>query len=588
MRKLLTAVAVASGALLAAPVDGQEPNAHRDVVIDAPDAVAQLEAAGHDLGSAVFGQKVRNNAELRQTVGWGSIARHIEAVLAARRRADKQLGVGIRFGHRLFDANWLGARQASFRLIAVVNRMDRAAFAGDGCGETRLIYRLGYDRGDDASALPMTINAVFRQPGTCFEAWKRWPWQANRHPELLLQPDAALAFATPENLLAVELNLQSVRWPSTAKPDLGGHVEYLLRVFRAQKNGTFAPAPLENQPDVARLQRDPTLRARLLAWLREPGHLLAIDAGTAVLPDEFLATEATSVAPRGLARQQNRPFRQLFSPDELVDVDLRPFRQMATATVLLRRLDATSCTGCHQANSLAGFHLLGEAAREQRLDGLAVGRSAHLIHEIALRQADMDRWPEMPPARRLDAADLLDAGLPNGPCALNDNGFSPCADLPTAKLRCVEVDDAELGVCVPAAGDVGSACEAGELRPGATPERDAIRRATALPCPRDGVCNRSRAGFPAGVCVAACGNPPDGTTCTGIPALTPFNRCLARHKPFAACAAATALDVLVRGCSADTPCRADFVCSRGPQGQGACMPPYFLRQLRVDGHPAVR
>jgi hypothetical protein len=40
-------------------------------------------------------------------------------------------------------------------------------------------------------------------------------------------------------------------------------------------------------------------------------------------------------------------------------------------------------------------------------------------------------------------------------------------------------------------------------------------------------------------------------------------------------------------CSVSTPCRDDYVCDfvpGAPQGTGACMPPYFIFQARVDGH----
>jgi hypothetical protein len=588
MQRLGVKMAMAGALLLAWPVMAAS---HRDVMVDAPLAVTQLQAAGLDVGTVVFAQPARNNADLQQSPAWRSVVKRVADALQSRKKADRKLGVGIRFSHRLFDVRWLTARQAHWQLIAVANRIDRAPFAAEGCGETRLIYRLGYDVGADASFLPMTLNVVFRQPGTCFEAWKRWPWDGNREPRQLLQPQMALAptLLSAENLLSVELNLQSVRWPSTVKPDLGGHAEYLLLVLHRSKDGTFAPAPMENQPDVARMKREPALRAGLLAWLREPTHLAAIDAGTAVVPPEFQAQTATSVAPRGLARLQNRPFRQLFSPRDLADVDLRAYPQMPTPTALLRRLDAMSCTGCHQSNSLAGFHLLGTEPANRKLDALAVGRSAHLGHEIVARQVDMDTWPEMPKTRRLDEADLLDVGMPNGPCGLEETtGLPGCADLPTAKLRCVQVDDAEVGMCLPEAGDIGAVCEAGEMHAGKIAEQDALRHVTALTCPLASVCNSSRAGFPAGVCVGWCANPPDGTTCTGIPQLTPFNRCLAQHKPFTECVTSTAVAVLVRACSEETPCRADFVCSRGPQGQGACMPPYFLRQLRVDGHPPVQ
>jgi hypothetical protein len=41
----------------------------------------------------------------------------------------------------------------------------------------------------------------------------------------------------------------------------------------------------------------------------------------------------------------------------------------------------------------------------------------------------------------------------------------------------------------------------------------------------------------------------------------------------------------MRGCGEAAPCRDDYICARTPAGGGACVPPYFLFQLRVDGHP---
>jgi hypothetical protein len=47
----------------------------------------------------------------------------------------------------------------------------------------------------------------------------------------------------------------------------------------------------------------------------------------------------------------------------------------------------------------------------------------------------------------------------------------------------------------------------------------------------------------------------------------------------------------MRSCSRSEPCRDDFVCSRAPGlpiGEGACVPPYFIFQARVDGPPVDR
>ncbi|MBX3263164.1 MAG: hypothetical protein KF782_26050 [Labilithrix sp.] len=40
-------------------------------------------------------------------------------------------------------------------------------------------------------------------------------------------------------------------------------------------------------------------------------------------------------------------------------------------------------------------------------------------------------------------------------------------------------------------------------------------------------------------------------------------------------------------CNVAVPCRDDYVCAYvpgAPEGTGACMPPYFIFQARVDGH----
>ena len=111
----------------------------------------------------------------------------------------------------------------------------------------------------------MTVNVVFFQEDDgddCTRAIARWA----RDPSGLVGEGGPLASARlePGLVKSVEVDVQTVRWPSTTRPDLGGHAEYLLRVFRRDANGELAPAPLENQPDVVRLARDRALRARLL------------------------------------------------------------------------------------------------------------------------------------------------------------------------------------------------------------------------------------------------------------------------------------------------------------------------------------
>jgi hypothetical protein len=87
------------------------------------------------------------------------------------------------------------------------------------------------------------------------------------------------------------------------------------------------------------------------------------------------------------------------------------------------------------------------------------------------------------------------------------------------------------------------------------------------------------------MCTASCRDLPAGAACGVIALLTPFNNCLARNTPFPRCLAEHVEPAGLRACSEDAPCRDDYICARTPSGNGACIPPYFLFQLRVDGHP---
>ena len=69
-----------------------------------------------------------------------------------------------------------------------------------------------------------------------------------------------------------------------------------------------------------------------------------------------------------------------------------------------------------------------------------------------------------------------------------------------------------------------------------------------------------------------------------IALLTPFNNCLARGGAFTECAK-LARPAGLASCDARIPCRPDYLCARTPGGGSACLPPYFVLQMRVDGHP---
>lgn len=66
-----------------------------------------------------------------------------------------------------------------------------------------------------------------------------------------------------------------------------------------------------------------------------------------------------------------------------------------------------------------------------------------------------------------------------------------------------------------------------------------------------------------------------------------FNECMAgRAKTFEECMSPPRLSYR-KLCNVQFPCRDDYVCAYvpgAPKGNGACMPPYFIFQARVDGH----
>ena len=71
-----------------------------------------------------------------------------------------------------------------------------------------------------------------------------------------------------------------------------------------------------------------------------------------------------------------------------------------------------------------------------------------------------------------------------------------------------------------------------------------------------------------------------------------FNSCItSRSRTFLECLELTTQGVGLRACDTLNPCRDDYICtarqdpeSRNNRMPGACMPPYFLFQFRVDGH----
>jgi hypothetical protein len=143
--------------------------------------------------------------------------------------------------------------------------------------------------------------------------------------------------------------------------------------------------------------------------------------------------------------------------------------------------------------------------------------------------------------------------------------------------------DATVGICLPEnGGGVGDPCEVGPMAQNADPLRDRVIRAHVAACSDGAACNTNAVGFPGGMCTPSCGALSSQGACGRFAILDAFNACLAERQSFETCIAEHSSPAGLRRCSPDEPCRDDYICA----GSGICIPPYFVFQMRVDGHPA--
>ncbi len=569
-----------------------EPSATSPLITD-PAQLAALQANPLRFGRAVFGSEVEDLPALyREQRGYRDLCAVIEGDVSAEGRRHPRARVGMASAERLFDLRWLRSPDVRFDLVGVSLRLDRQPFATrtGTCGELRAIYRLAYRtrrHGEaDGSRLPLTVNATRWLPGDCHTWAKRWQ----------SDPIAVSRGFSSLPMRAVELNVQTVRLPSTMRPDLGGDALYALRALQPASDG-LQPGLLENQPDGVRLSADPALRAALSAFLADPATHAAIDAGIARAPESLLARAAVSVAPHGLARAANRPWTALASA---TDVQALGAGDLQLGQQRLRRLDQQACSGCHHARSVAGFHLLGAGVRAadgvpmRVIGALARPASPHLEADLPRRTAALQTWargqaPDLtrPPAEA--PRQPMEAGEGER-CGLRLERGWRCG----AGLSCLAIDDEDVGNCHRPRPGIGNPCLPGALT--TVNGRETVSRPQRRACsgPRS-YCESPRVGFPSGLCAAACdperraeGRASDPDACAGIPGIIAFNACLARGAPFAACVAAALRPARLARCDLNRPCREDYACAHGPTAADVCMPPYFLQELRVDGHARLR
>ncbi len=487
---------------------------------------------------------------------------------------------------RPFRPAWL--TRGSFELIGLVNRIDRRAFDARGCGEVRLVYRLAL-RGPQrpTTRLPMTVNVRIPQPkphgADCGEVARRW----------LGKPDLLRLVGELPRPSKVEINYQSIHVPAT-EHDMDDNAEYILRAFDFE-GASLVPGHLFNTP---RTDLDADGRAKLLGWVVE--HVAEIDEGTAVVPDELLATRITSVSPRGLIHEANRPFSRLIGEPRaaFARVSFEGRSRAHTPELLLRRLDELTCVGCHQTRGVAGFHLLGEERDEhQRFNALAVGHSPHLGADLAWRAVDLAnvakaaRSPYRPFAAYPDGHFGAECGLTPGLAEWSCD----------AGLVCRDIHHGPWGVCAPNEGRrPGEPCEDVVVKPDARALGAIVTsRGPDLTCPAPtgdqatgAFCAPNWLGFTGGMCSERCtslGEVQGGSICAPLPAAGYEADCFLGREPIEQCLERHFVTARVGRCDASTPCRDDYGCARvpgAPPGVGACVPPYFIFQARVDG-PAL-
>ena len=573
-----------------------------EVALRDPELLAALEAKGFGLSELVHGAEARTTAELNRLSGFASIFDVLRADVRAAKTSHPLARVTSSDGYRLFDERWFDSHEMRFVLSGVFNRLDRRAFYPETCGEIRFLYRLAYQTkhagAPMAGRLPLTMNVVFLVRGdqSCRAVARTWQIPRDARgaaalPRLFTGGPLAQSERERWTLKSIETNLQTFRIQSFAHPTLAGHIDYVLRVFHAKGDprDAFEAVPMENMPDVARLSANPKLRAELLHTLKNPTVLAAIDQGTLNLPERFLATRALSVSPRGLTRAANRPFRTLFEDADFANLPLEGTRTIRSPAALIRRLDGATCSGCHQSRSIAGFHHVGNDSPEHpAFDALVSGSSAHLENDLERRRLYVSRvaaGETTDEYRPIPERQGTGSGF-GAPCGLGDHGFSDWTC--DGGLRCEKLEDTEIGTCV-ADRAIGSPCQYGEVVSRPKPLRDHVAGMKKLACDERQFCHDNRSGFPLGACEAACNSGSTAATCADFLDADAFQSCLRSKKTFEACAKQHVFGAGLRACDGDDPCRQDYVCvrSRTP-GVGACVPPYFVYQLRLDGYPLLR
>lgn len=618
------------------------------MIVDDPAVLAALDAKGFGF-AGIFDVDGEDNLKTLydKAPAYHAIVDTVASDIAALRAEMKAGGrtlYEVTDGNvgRIMDMRWLKTGAARFRLVGVVNRLDRhdfAALEGDkSCGEVRFIYRLAYSfkKGGKvlASRLPFNFNAVYSAAadadGGCVGVAGRWT------PQLDETVDAGWLTGGPLERAGLtfkqlELNAQVVRFPSGQETEFGGQAAYLMRIFGIE-GAAVSEKPLENTPDTARLSQDAALKKELADYVS--ANVAAIDLGVYEIPDAFLAKKIISWSTFGSARQANHPFTQLFQPKEFASLDYSSPKLVRTPEALVERLDNGACQGCHQAGSTAGFHFIGlDDKTTSPLNRIEVGISPHLHAEIPRRQAWLratqdgkqpNRYRPLsfaPPATWTDTGDVdyVPAEMAM-PCLMPDDakrfgatwqcgGGTVCTPLATASgvrttlAQCLLPKDSPKMFS-------GHPCLTGSIASNATQpfnDRYSITGQFAAFAPDVSraayTCRPPKIGVPAGIAYRGCDDKDRAFTAFKPGKAMPSEICgMVGGKKFDICVATNNFDQCLGGavnrgnrpaCDAEHFCREDYMCQSMPpdtpgiskvKGIGFCSPTYFIFQMRIDNH----
>ena len=276
---------------------------------------------------------------------------------------------------RVIDMRWLTTQAARFRLVGVVNRLDRRDFADPATADAA---RSASSTGSPmpsrrrarllASRLPVDFNAVYSvapdADGGCTGVAGRW------RPQLDEAVDAGWLAGGPIDpsdltFKQLELNAQMVRFPSGQETEFGGQAAYLMRVFGIDGDAVTEKAAGEHARQCAARRRCGAedaagrLRQRQRAGDR-PRRL----RGSGGIPGEegHLLVDLRQRAPRQPSVHARRCSRRTISPVSIS----RRCSLVKSPNAMIERLDNGTCQGCHQAGSTAGFHFIGRDDKRRR------------------------------------------------------------------------------------------------------------------------------------------------------------------------------------------------------------------------------